>query len=527
MADSEWVRAPKPIEADIRAVWQEDELPDEMKHAPGHRPFTLGLEAQAWVDSMEEIRDARDAIYARPKDVSPKQHRVLTSPSHRPAPTRVMMVEGWDTAPAHGPGRWPVNSVASQGSSDTHQRRTVFTAAELNTPKTIEALCRRYTFDRLYVGEAIPPDKLRAAREALRIPAAEPVIALCDTTWFHSAKRGLAICENGIFWKNSRSDRHHVPWATFMALSSTPIVKKFEVTMIGNQRFEAKALSEDAEMFRLLGDIQQWLIDSPVAHEIKARSTASQIFAVACLAHVRASVVTYRECSDDHLAMLSKAPVHEAIALISRVFHDFETPNGLHPVALHILVRMLEALQVSPSHPGYPGRLRLYYLADVVRRSAAIPAVGLEQEADIRAEADIHPDEAIYDIAAATLLEPDSSARDVPPDRSGIELRLPKFGEPFIIGTSSGSRLVGSHWVTRLRGALVLTDRRLLLHPPDGWATVSLPLGDIASCRAFEEGIRVETSDDANLLIFVMKDMVKIETLALLTTYLVTQQRST
>jgi hypothetical protein len=78
-----------------------------------------------------------------------------------------------------------------------------------------------------------------------------------------------------------------------------------------------------------------------------------------------------------------------------------------------------------------------------------------------------------------------------------------------------------------LRGALVLTDRRLLLHPPDGWATVSLPLGDIASCRAFEEGIRVETSSGGDTFVFVMGDTVKIETLALLTTYLVSQQRST
>lgn len=76
-----WAKAPPVVEAEIRAVWQEDELPDEITKAPGFRPFTLGLDAQEWVDSMAEIVDGGKAVYGRPQPVLPIQHRQLgTSP---------------------------------------------------------------------------------------------------------------------------------------------------------------------------------------------------------------------------------------------------------------------------------------------------------------------------------------------------------------------------------------------------------------------------------------------------------------
>src|SRR5947209_12783703 len=81
-----WVKAPSVVEAEIRAVWQEDELPDEITQAPGHHPFTLGLDAQEWVDSMAEVVDGGNGVYGRPKPVVPVQHRQLATPPP-PAPS--------------------------------------------------------------------------------------------------------------------------------------------------------------------------------------------------------------------------------------------------------------------------------------------------------------------------------------------------------------------------------------------------------------------------------------------------------
>lgn len=81
-----WAKAPPVVEAEIRTVWQEDEMPAEITKAPGYRPFTLGTEAQEWVDSMAEVVDGGKAVYGRPKSVTPTQHRQLaTSPTPPPA----------------------------------------------------------------------------------------------------------------------------------------------------------------------------------------------------------------------------------------------------------------------------------------------------------------------------------------------------------------------------------------------------------------------------------------------------------
>lgn len=79
-----WVQAPPGVELEIRAVWQEDEMPAEVTSAPGYQPFTLGPDSQDWVDGMAEVVDGGNAVYGRPKPVMPKTHRSLAS---TPPPT--------------------------------------------------------------------------------------------------------------------------------------------------------------------------------------------------------------------------------------------------------------------------------------------------------------------------------------------------------------------------------------------------------------------------------------------------------
>src|SRR5947209_2073536 len=97
-----WVKAPSLVEVEIRAVWQEDELPEEITRAPGHHPFTLGLEAQEWVDSMAEVVDGGNGVYGRPKPVMPVQHRQLATP-----PPPVVTRPPADPSPSLPPTNYP------------------------------------------------------------------------------------------------------------------------------------------------------------------------------------------------------------------------------------------------------------------------------------------------------------------------------------------------------------------------------------------------------------------------------------
>jgi hypothetical protein len=83
-----WVEAPPTVAAEIRTVWQEDELPEELTSSSGYVPFTLGVEAQAWVDSMENVVDGGTAVYGRPRAIAPPVRRSLATPSAPATPPR-------------------------------------------------------------------------------------------------------------------------------------------------------------------------------------------------------------------------------------------------------------------------------------------------------------------------------------------------------------------------------------------------------------------------------------------------------
>lgn len=62
-------------------------MPEELTSSPGYVPFTLGPEAQEWVDAMAEVVDGGKAVYGRPKPVGPVQHRSLATSPPTPPPT--------------------------------------------------------------------------------------------------------------------------------------------------------------------------------------------------------------------------------------------------------------------------------------------------------------------------------------------------------------------------------------------------------------------------------------------------------
>src|SRR5579864_5724807 len=94
---SGWVQAPGDVQAEIFLVWQEDELPDELKNSPGYVPFTLSPGAEQWVRGMAEIKEIdgpkEKLVIGRPRPAAQIQHRPLIAD---PAPS-------WPAPPPSAP----------------------------------------------------------------------------------------------------------------------------------------------------------------------------------------------------------------------------------------------------------------------------------------------------------------------------------------------------------------------------------------------------------------------------------------
>lgn len=82
-----WVEAPGFVRDELELLWQEDEMPEELKQDPSYRPFTLSADAQEWVDSMSEVRELTGKapkVIGRPKPAEVKEHRIVAAPSSTP-----------------------------------------------------------------------------------------------------------------------------------------------------------------------------------------------------------------------------------------------------------------------------------------------------------------------------------------------------------------------------------------------------------------------------------------------------------
>jgi hypothetical protein len=138
---SGWVAAPGAVRQEIFLVWQEDELPDELKNAPGYVPFTLSPESETWVRGMAEIKeidgDKEKIVIGRPRPAASVQHRPLIQEPVAPAPAPSWTanaapapVPAWDSGIAakewirrQAPRDAPAIAVRTQTAASTDQDR--------------------------------------------------------------------------------------------------------------------------------------------------------------------------------------------------------------------------------------------------------------------------------------------------------------------------------------------------------------------------------------------------------------------
>lgn len=129
---SGWVQAPDSVKEEILLVWQEDEMPEEVKNAPGYVPFTLSPVSEDWLSGMAEIKELQDSdqtmIIGRPGPPVTRQRRSLI-------PTPAASPESSVDAPATPPSvPAPVTHVSTKEWVRRQAPRNVPAIAEHDAP---------------------------------------------------------------------------------------------------------------------------------------------------------------------------------------------------------------------------------------------------------------------------------------------------------------------------------------------------------------------------------------------------------
>jgi len=87
-----------------------------------------------------------------------------------------------------------------------------------------------------YIGDKISEYKEKMARQYFPVPDNEKIIGLIDTTFLGICDEGMAICEGGIYWRNSpsRTLKKNMTWGELITIKDHIFSEKDKIYMGGN-----------------------------------------------------------------------------------------------------------------------------------------------------------------------------------------------------------------------------------------------------------------------------------------------------
>ena len=132
--------------------------------------------------------------------------------------------------------------------------------------KSIGAICRKYTnldLYKVYLGRNIPYKMNSNAVRWFPLTNAKFIYLLYDSSTFGNGKTGIAICDNGVFYKNDPLNQpwyKHFSWEEFSALN---IYIKDSNIFFGNEYYVyfPTVMTTVEAMAKLLKEIQQSLLN--------------------------------------------------------------------------------------------------------------------------------------------------------------------------------------------------------------------------------------------------------------------------
>lgn len=127
-------------------------------------------------------------------------------------------------------------------------------------------ICAKYEeIESCYTADTIPDKKLRNARAAFGIAAAEPVILVYDGTVFGNNKLGFAICESGLYWRNdwaTPTKRTYLAWDEYKEREIRTKKKELYISLGRGDKIAIVNGGEIKDLRDLLEDIQTLLLEN-------------------------------------------------------------------------------------------------------------------------------------------------------------------------------------------------------------------------------------------------------------------------
>ncbi len=206
------------------------------------------------------------------------------------------------------------------------------------------------------------------------------------------------------------------------------------------------------------------------------------------LSNMQGEILNTKDISERQIELLKKQDKQSLINLYSKTYEEFESNKELDESEINTLKKIQDAFNLSNEDVNFDDRVKPYIYVYSLKKEGTLPTLNLQIDSGSqvvfkKGEVVHHADKAILKELKSVSLGYSGSSHGVSfPIGGGIRYR---------VGANRGHIVKEDRLLETSKGALIISNQRLFLHPSLGHKPLSIPLNKILSYQCFGNGIEV------------------------------------
>jgi len=239
-----------------------------------------------------------------------------------------------------------------------------------------------------------------------------------------------------------------------------------------------------------------------------------------CKHKLEQSIIRTRELTQEQYKILSDFSKNKSskISFFNKIYKQLEKIGGIQETEIDLLQKIQEALNLTNEDIDFDNKIRPYIYVISISKGD-LPSVNLRIEGS--SQPILKKGEKIH-FADFAILKEQKSIRRFVGGSQGVSFRIMK-GVRYRIGGFRGHLESEQTMVETSRGTLLITNKRLFLHPAPGYKPVSIPLNKILSYNCFKNGIEIYKEGRGKGYFFSINKPGSIEIFGLCLSHLLSQ----
>lgn len=206
------------------------------------------------------------------------------------------------------------------------------------------------------------------------------------------------------------------------------------------------------------------------------------------LSNIQGEIVRNKDITEQQIKLLKKQDKKSLINLYSKVYEEFESNKELDEGEINTLKKIQDAFNLSNDDVNFDDRVRPYIYVYSVKKEGTLPTINLQIEGG--SPVILKKGEVVHFADKAVLKELKSVSLGYRGGSHGVSFPI-GGGIRYRVGAHRGHIQREDRLVETSRGALIISNQRLFLHPSPGYKPLSIPLNKMLSYQCFGNGIEV------------------------------------